>query len=91
VTSALASAPRANADAEPLCPLRPGAACTLCFPGATGPGNCGRVYLVMSDPDLRAELTERWAEYEAQTAAREPTGRGARSQLAGRSTSASRL
>jgi hypothetical protein len=28
----------------------------LCLPGATGPDDCGLVYLVMSDPELR----ERW-------------------------------
>ena len=38
------------------CPIRPGDACTLCQPGATGPEDCGLVYLVMSDPDLRDEL-----------------------------------
>jgi hypothetical protein len=38
------------------CPIRPGDACSLCQPGATGPQDCGLVYLVMSDPDLRAEL-----------------------------------
>lgn len=37
----------------PLCPLRAGAPCSLCFPGATGPADCGVVYLVMSDPELR--------------------------------------
>ncbi|WP_460526945.1 DUF6767 domain-containing protein [Flindersiella endophytica] len=41
---------------EPKCPIRPGDACTLCQPGATGPQDCGLVYLVMSDPELRAEL-----------------------------------
>ena len=38
------------------CPIRPGDACSLCQPGATGPQDCGLVYLVMSDPDLREEL-----------------------------------
>jgi hypothetical protein len=64
MTSAMATAPRRSADSEPLCPLRPGTPCTLCFPGASGPQNCGRVYLVMSDPELRADLLRRWAEYE---------------------------
>jgi hypothetical protein len=40
----------------PKCPLQPGATCTLCKPGVTGPDDCPTVYLVMSDPDLRAEL-----------------------------------
>ena len=39
------------------CPIRPGDACSLCQPGATGPQDCGLVYLVMSDPDLREELS----------------------------------
>ncbi|HEX6248079.1 MAG TPA: DUF6767 domain-containing protein [Nocardioidaceae bacterium] len=41
---------------EARCPIRPGDACTLCQPGVTGPQDCGLVYLVMSDPDLREEL-----------------------------------
>jgi hypothetical protein len=43
------------ADAE-TCPVRPGDSCKLCVPGASGPHNCGLVYLVMSDPDLRSRL-----------------------------------
>ncbi|NUR06972.1 MAG: hypothetical protein HOQ45_08185 [Nocardioidaceae bacterium] len=38
----------------PRCPLRPGEACTLCEPGASGPEDCPAVYLVHTDPDLRA-------------------------------------
>jgi hypothetical protein len=34
-------------------PIRPGEACSLCVPGVSGPQDCGLVYLVMSDPDLR--------------------------------------
>jgi hypothetical protein len=41
---------------EPKCPLRPGDACSLCVPGGSGPQDCGLVYLVMSDPDLREQL-----------------------------------
>lgn len=41
---------------EPKCPIRVGEACTLCFPGADGPQNCGLVYLVQSDPELREQL-----------------------------------
>ncbi|MDG4828861.1 hypothetical protein O7627_06020 [Solwaraspora sp. WMMD1047] len=41
---------------EPKCPIRPGEPCTLCLPGATGPQDCGLVYLVMSDDELRAGL-----------------------------------
>ena len=40
----------------PQCPVRSAEPCTLCVPGASGPQNCGLVYLVMSDPELRAEL-----------------------------------
>lgn len=42
---------------QPKCPIRVGESCTLCFPGADGPQNCGLVYLVQSDPELR----EQWA------------------------------
>jgi hypothetical protein len=38
------------------CPIRPADACSLCLPGASGPQDCGLVYLVMSDPDLRERL-----------------------------------
>ena len=40
----------------PRCPIRPGDPCTLCVPGVRGPQDCGLVYLVMNDPDLRTEL-----------------------------------
>jgi len=40
------------------CPIRKGDACTLCVPGVSGPQDCGLVYLVMTDPDLR----DRWRE-----------------------------
>jgi hypothetical protein len=46
------------------CQVRLGEPCRLCMPGATGPEDCGLVYLVMTDPDLRAELArmrEEWA------------------------------
>ena len=43
------------------CPLRPGDPCSLCFPGATGPQDCGLVYLGMDDPELRAALAEQRA------------------------------
>lgn len=41
------------------CPIRPGDPCTLCVPGASGPQDCGLVWLVMGDEDLRAELHEK--------------------------------
>ena len=43
---------------EAQCPLRPGEACWLCVPGATGPQDCPTVALVMADPELRAQLAE---------------------------------
>ena len=39
----------------PRCPIRD-EPCTLCLPGATGPQDCGLVYLVRSDPQFAAEL-----------------------------------
>ena len=47
---------------EPRCPIRLGEACSLCTPGATGPQDCGLVYLVMEDTDLREELARMRAE-----------------------------
>jgi len=44
---------------EPRCPLRPADMCTQCVPGATGPQDCGLVWLVMGDDELRADLHER--------------------------------
>jgi hypothetical protein len=41
---------------EARCPLRLDDACSLCQPGATGPQDCGLVYLVMTDGDLRDRL-----------------------------------
>ena len=43
----------------PQCPIRLGEPCTLCFPGATGPQDCGLVYLVESDDEMREQLAER--------------------------------
>ncbi len=40
---------------RPMCPIRVGEACSLCFPGAGGPQDCGLVYLVQSDPELREQ------------------------------------
>ncbi len=42
----------------PKCPIRPGDPCTLCHPGAHGPEDCGLVWLVMGDPELRDRLAE---------------------------------
>ena len=53
------------AGPDPMCPLRFGEACSLCVPGATGPADCQTVRLVMTDPDLRAELARLRAEHAA--------------------------
>ena len=50
---------------EPRCPIRIGEACTLCFPGADGPQNCGLVHLVQTDPELRDQLAAKRAEHRA--------------------------
>lgn len=42
--------------AEAQCPVRPGDSCSLCHPGATGPHDCGLIWLVREDPDLYAEM-----------------------------------
>ena len=57
---------------QPRCPIRVGEPCTLCFPGADGPQNCGLVYLVQSDPELRERLAEK--RMQAKAAALAPTG-----------------
>lgn len=44
---------------EPKCPIRVGEPCSLCFPGASGPQDCGLVYLVQDDDELREELASR--------------------------------
>lgn len=54
---------------QPQCPIRIGEPCTLCFPGATGPHDCGLVYLVQDDEEMRVELAAR------RRAARSPRGR----------------
>ncbi|NLE17131.1 MAG: hypothetical protein GX632_01140 [Propioniciclava sp.] len=43
---------------EARCPLRPADKCSLCHPGADGPHNCGLVYLMMNDDELRAVYAE---------------------------------
>jgi hypothetical protein len=47
-------------DPDPPCPVRVGDLCKLCVPGASGPENCGLVYLVTCDPELLADLLRRW-------------------------------
>lgn len=50
---------------EAQCPVRPGDPCSLCTPGASGPHDCGLVYLVMHDVELRDELARLRAEHRA--------------------------
>ena len=38
--------------------MRPGDACSLCQPGVSGPEDCGLLWLVMQDRDLRERLAE---------------------------------
>jgi len=54
---------------QPKCPIRAGEPCTLCFPGADGPQNCGLVYLVQSDPEMREQWAAKVAERRAASAA----------------------
>lgn len=54
---------------QPKCPIRVGEPCSLCFPGADGPQNCGLVYLVQSDPELREQLAAQRAERRAAASA----------------------
>ncbi len=46
------------ATPEPWCPVRE-EPCSLCQMGVTGPRDCGLLYLLMDDPDLRAEYVRR--------------------------------
>ncbi|MDA8437877.1 MAG: hypothetical protein M0Z51_03310 [Propionibacterium sp.] len=41
---------------QPKCPIRAGERCSQCVPGATGPDDCGLVWLVKSDPEMADEL-----------------------------------
>jgi hypothetical protein len=50
---------RGSRTPEARCPLRPGEPCTLCQVDVTGPQDCGLVYLVMSDDELRDGLRRR--------------------------------
>ena len=51
--------------ATPKCPIRIGDPCSLCFPGASGPQDCGLVYLVQSDPEMRDLLADKRREVQA--------------------------
>ena len=83
---------------QPKCPIRIGEPCSLCFPGADGPQNCGLVYLVGSDPELRDQLAAAREERRVSTAAwlrRAPmaraSGSGERSPTALSTTTAETL
>jgi hypothetical protein len=52
--------------------LRPGEPCTLCQLDVTGPNDCGLVYIVMTDPDLRDALHR----FQAQTSPSSPPVEG---------------
>lgn len=56
---------------EAQCPIRLGESCSLCTPGATGPHDCGLVYLVMQDADLRDELARLRAQHRAEMLAQQ--------------------
>ncbi|MGJ6979228.1 DUF6767 domain-containing protein [Aestuariimicrobium soli] len=58
-TSPREGAARARSFVQPRCPLRPGDRCSLCVPGASGPHDCGLVWLVMDDPELREQLAQK--------------------------------
>ena len=59
--------PRTGSVVDALCPIRVGDPCSLCSPGASGPQDCGLVYLVMKDPELRDELGRLRARHRAGT------------------------
>lgn len=59
----------AHQPPAPKCPIRVGEPCTLCFPGANGPQDCGLVYLVQSDPEMREMLADKRREVLAARAA----------------------
>ncbi|MFC6421459.1 DUF6767 domain-containing protein [Ornithinimicrobium tianjinense] len=57
----------------PQCPIRIGEPCTLCVPGASGPQDCGLVYLVQDDPEMAAELARRRSAHADRRAALRPS------------------
>lgn len=50
--------PASNPRHDAKCPLRPGDPCSLCWVGATGPADCGLVYLARNDPELWEQRNE---------------------------------
>ncbi|MCE1180096.1 MAG: hypothetical protein LWW86_13885 [Micrococcales bacterium] len=61
------SSPARRARPQAKCPIRVGEACSLCHPGATGPQDCGLVYLVMDDDELREALADNRREHQARS------------------------
>ena len=53
------STTRKKSYVQPMCPLRPGDRCSLCVPGASGPHDCGLVWLVMDDPEMKEQLAHK--------------------------------
>lgn len=53
--------------AQARCLLRYGEPCTLCQPGAHGPGDCQTVAMVRVDPELRELMAEMNREHRAAT------------------------
>lgn len=54
---------RAAGSVVPMCPLRPEDYCSQCQAYATGPQDCGLVYMVLHDPELRQMYAEQLARY----------------------------
>jgi hypothetical protein len=65
---------RSVADSESPCPVRVDEPCRLCMAGASGPADCGLVYLVQSDVDLADRLAQLWAPYAARRTASQTPG-----------------
>jgi hypothetical protein len=59
------SEPHHRTTRAPACPIRDGEACSQCLPGSEGPQDCGLVWLVMSDPEMREEWGRRRAAHAA--------------------------
>lgn len=63
----------AASRAAAKCPIRTGEPCRLCVPGVEGLQDCGLVYLVTSDPEMR----EQWNAHRAREAERARRGAAA--------------
>ncbi|MBE6477255.1 MAG: hypothetical protein E7Z97_04165 [Propionibacteriaceae bacterium] len=61
--SAAGSRKKAPGTVIPMCPLRPEDYCSQCQAYATGPQDCGLVYMVLHDPELREMYKEQLARY----------------------------